>query len=355
MSQYAGSNTFPTSFEEVDDGTVRDAASVNVGLEALADRTVWLKSEIDGTNPSDIICHSLTATDHVTAPMVNVSTQLTVSGDASVAGDASVFGQLILANGPHLTITNATNATPIVVTTSTAHGLVDGQEVTISLVGGNTAANDQWVVHVTGSATFSLVGSSGSGAYTSGGIVSVWTEPMFNTPRSVNRVLSRFWSDGTNGGATQGWNLLFPGDGVFHAWNSSPTTNQQTCGFEIGTDDAPQGSQLNSATVYVQPNTGHGGVPSTLPSIAVYKRSLKSTGSTGTSLASGVITPTPGSAGAYEVYTPITATLGTAEILDHSRFRYLVILATEIGTHALDGLQVFGASINITAPAAVQF
>lgn len=52
MAQYAGSDVFPVSFEEVNDGTARDAASVNVGLESLADRTIWLKNRtLDLTGP----------------------------------------------------------------------------------------------------------------------------------------------------------------------------------------------------------------------------------------------------------------------------------------------------------------
>lgn len=70
-------------------------------------------------------------------------------------------------------ISGATNATPIVITTSAPHGL-DGvnQPVTIASVGGNTAANGDWEVTVLTSDTFSLNGSVGNGAYTSGGTFS---------------------------------------------------------------------------------------------------------------------------------------------------------------------------------------
>lgn len=75
------------------------------------------------------------------------------------------------------TITDATNATPIVITTSAAHGLKVGDMVTISGVGGNTAANADHFISVVGSSTtFSLqtlahVDLAGNGAYTSGGTV----------------------------------------------------------------------------------------------------------------------------------------------------------------------------------------
>ena len=68
-------------------------------------------------------------------------------------------------------ITGATNASPIVIT-SAAHGLTTGTLVTISGVLGNTAANGTFTVTVIDPNTFSLQGSTGNGAYTSGG---TWT------------------------------------------------------------------------------------------------------------------------------------------------------------------------------------
>lgn len=68
-------------------------------------------------------------------------------------------------------ITGATNTSDIVIT-SVAHGLFTGAVVTISGVVGNTAANGTFTITVTGVNTFSLDGSAGNGAYTSGGI---WT------------------------------------------------------------------------------------------------------------------------------------------------------------------------------------
>jgi hypothetical protein len=66
------------------------------------------------------------------------------------------------------TVTNATNVSPIVVT-SNAHGLKTGNVVKITGVGGNTAANATFVVTYVSDNTFSLDGSTGNGAYTSGG------------------------------------------------------------------------------------------------------------------------------------------------------------------------------------------
>jgi hypothetical protein len=65
-------------------------------------------------------------------------------------------------------ITNATNATPIVVT-SNGHGLANNDLVAIAGVNGNTAANGIWSVQNVAANTFELEGSAGSGAYTNGG------------------------------------------------------------------------------------------------------------------------------------------------------------------------------------------
>jgi uncharacterized phage protein (TIGR02218 family) len=73
----------------------------------------------------------------------------------------------------NLVITGATNASPIVITTSTPHKLKQGQRVTVAGVLGNTAANGDWRVAVGNwtANTFGLVNSNGNGAYTSGGTV----------------------------------------------------------------------------------------------------------------------------------------------------------------------------------------
>lgn len=68
-------------------------------------------------------------------------------------------------------ITGATNATPIVITTSAAHGYTTGDSVTIRHVGGNTAANvTNNLITVLTTTTFSLAASVGNGVYTTGGV-----------------------------------------------------------------------------------------------------------------------------------------------------------------------------------------
>jgi hypothetical protein len=81
--------------------------------------------------------------------------------------------------GVSLAVSDATNATPIVVTCAT-HGLADGDPVTIASVGGNTNANGSYFAKVTGysATTFGVYSDqalttarAGNSAYTSGGTV----------------------------------------------------------------------------------------------------------------------------------------------------------------------------------------
>lgn len=63
-------------------------------------------------------------------------------------------------------ISDATNATPIVITTANSHGLATGDPVYISDVEGNTAANGSWTITAIDGTSFSLDTSVGNGAYT---------------------------------------------------------------------------------------------------------------------------------------------------------------------------------------------
>jgi hypothetical protein len=68
-----------------------------------------------------------------------------------------------------LTITAATNATPIVITTSAAHNIADVAKGTITGVVGNTGANGTFVVSRVSATELTLRGSVGNGTYSSGG------------------------------------------------------------------------------------------------------------------------------------------------------------------------------------------
>lgn len=96
-------------------------------------------------------------------------------------------------------VTGASNATPIVITTSTAHEFQTGQRIQVSGVGGNTAANGTRFITVLNSTQFSLNGSSGNGNYTSGG--SAYLETYWDAPRANISADGRFvfWTSNWNG------------------------------------------------------------------------------------------------------------------------------------------------------------
>lgn len=80
------------------------------------------------------------------------------------------------ATGTTGTITSATNASPIVVT-SAGHGLPTGATVKIEGVVGNTSANNTWIITVIDGDTFSLDDSHGTAEYVASG---TWTSGILN-------------------------------------------------------------------------------------------------------------------------------------------------------------------------------
>jgi len=115
------------------------------------------------------------------------------------------------------TVTGATNATPIEITTSAAHGYSTGYIVTIRGVGGNTAANvTSNAITVTGATTFTIDGSVGNGAYTSGGRVA----------RDGYEIYNAVWMVGSTTGVRSFRNQLHARDAENHyILNSSTVEN----------------------------------------------------------------------------------------------------------------------------------
>ncbi|MGO8670979.1 MAG: beta strand repeat-containing protein [Capsulimonadaceae bacterium] len=84
------------------------------------------------------------------------------SGNATLDGVAGTYTTAA-------SITAASDTNPIAITLSTSSGLTSGQCVQIAGVGGNAVANGDWVVTVVSSTEFTLNGSKGNAAFTSGG------------------------------------------------------------------------------------------------------------------------------------------------------------------------------------------
>jgi hypothetical protein len=100
-------------------------------------------------------------TDLIVQPFVDASHGLPIT-------DAELFVTICHAERTGL-IVGASNASPIVITTQAAHGLVTGDVVCLVGVGGNTAARGTFTVTVLTTTTFSLDSSAGNGDWTRGG------------------------------------------------------------------------------------------------------------------------------------------------------------------------------------------
>lgn len=112
----------------------------------------------------DVIRGSNTQPLNATSAFVGVGNSATAFALGQTDLQAAVAGSTA--------ITAATNASPIQITAA-AHGRASGDSVTITGVGGNTAANGSWSVTVIDANNLTLNGSTGNGAYTSGGAIAV--------------------------------------------------------------------------------------------------------------------------------------------------------------------------------------
>ncbi len=291
-----------------------------------------------------------------------VGTTLDVAGLLSAtAGIAVTGGYLSLGAGLSASVTAATAANPIVITTSPALPLNVGDQVTVAGVGGNTAANGTWAIAAISGTSITLKGSTGVSAYTSGGTVTWSSQLALGGTRSATRVLSSTFRDiDTN------WILTiqnFAGDGRWVDANPNITTAPCLFGWMITADDAPHGSILTAATVDMQPATGHVGTTLTLPTLRLMKRSVNwgalGGGSAGVGGASAGLNiglgtyPTPANFTAYELETNFGPT-GLSDVVDRSRYVYMVVLSTEHGAQGVVGASVFGCSVTTTTFAPIQ-
>jgi hypothetical protein len=100
------------------------------------------------------------------------------AGYEPVAIGDGVFMEYKFATPGEASVSGATNASPIVIT-SADHGFTENMKVTIASVTGNTAANGDWIIKNVDDDTFELydpdtgAASSGSGEYSSGGTINL--------------------------------------------------------------------------------------------------------------------------------------------------------------------------------------
>ncbi len=190
-----GSPYYNTFYQPECDSTVRNSntlpfhftggcnANTIVGGSSTNAHTIWLESASRNT----FIGHTTQSYDKGCPYYtygIGALDNYVVSGYYEAAADAT------------LTVTDASNTTPIVITTSVPHGLAAsvtmpvhgarGPTVTISGATVNTAANGIWEVNVTGASTFELVGSVGNGHGTNGSVTFPAYQAQFINPSEGN-------------------------------------------------------------------------------------------------------------------------------------------------------------------------
>jgi hypothetical protein len=136
--------------------TDADGTAVTVSLTT---RTITGDPELQKTFQRGTVRHQQSST---TAAVV-VTAKSTLDAAEVNANATRSLGSL--SNTSVLTVINATNANPILVTTTPNHGCQTDDFVDIDGVTGNTNANGRWRIVVTGVSTFTLVGGIGNGAF----------------------------------------------------------------------------------------------------------------------------------------------------------------------------------------------
>ena len=163
-----------------------------------------------------------------------------------------------LAGGEQKTITNTTQASPVVVTTSTAHGLTDGQRVTITDVVGMTQLNgNTYYADVLTSNTFALytdagissaVNGTGFTAYASGGKTQGLNEfSTLNLEALTTSVKPADDAQKVLGDATHKWKEVHVAETLATAGNEDNGLYLGTAHVkgESGKVDLPFGSTIN--------------------------------------------------------------------------------------------------------------
>lgn len=113
---------------------------------------------------------------NVGALPIQPTLSVSIAQSSPAVGGSPIVVTTSTGPGAIIIITNATNATPIVIT-SVNHGLTTGANIDINNISGNFAANGSFYINVIDANTFSLfldsaltIPTIGTGAYTGGGV-----------------------------------------------------------------------------------------------------------------------------------------------------------------------------------------
>ena len=111
--------------------------------------------------------------------------------------------------------------------------------------------------------------------------------------------------------------------------------------------DLPNGATLTGLGVGIDPVGGHGGLPSLLPSLAVFKMNM---GDGSTTAIGAQVFDAPADVAAYELPHGFTRT-GLSEVINRDSFRYFAIFQGEgdaSGPNFIANLALFGCTATMT-------
>ena len=201
---------------------------------------IYYVDPINGNNANDGLSYA-TAVQTITATALNLVTGgdevRTLESPRVDTGYDATFTNQKVGISTSFSLSNASNTSPIVLTTDLVNGMVTGDWVYVTNVGGNTAANGMWKINVLTNKTFELVGSAGNAAYTSGGAARLRTGSVITLPPGCIKNVSM------NGNNTQ---TVYPNN--CGAWTASAnvTSSLNTSNFRQGNVAA----QLSIATAF---------------------------------------------------------------------------------------------------------
>jgi hypothetical protein len=109
----------------------------------------------------------------------------------------------------------------------------------------------------------------------------------------------------------------------------------------------PHGVTLTAVSVYLEGLAGHGGLPATMPAVAL----ITVTPSSGSSaITSGPTSDSSANVAAYEAAHAITLS-GLSVSIDRTTKRYIVRVSNESSTNSLHYLTVYGVAVTYTTTA----
>lgn len=145
-----------------------------LGIRKIDFYIFWDQGEADCKIPANASAYQTNLSDFITG--FNNSLGGTAFSSSKKIWVISKTNLNVQSSGDDATVTNATNANPIVITTLAAHTLTTGMVVTISGVTGNTAANGTFTITYVNATSYSLNSSTGDGVYSAGGEVNAYTQ-----------------------------------------------------------------------------------------------------------------------------------------------------------------------------------